>query len=156
MARLNVDGPSTTPSPREPPQPQLQEPSRGPGESWPTTRAATARARPQSAALLGRPCGGTQNTLKGTHNNTKLNYACDASVDACVSVICDRVPSSNASMAASKISNWGEGANLNQGLISTNPRGNSDFALMGSTSLFIKTCASKFKRPSIRGLSGRV
>ena len=30
-------------------------------------------------------------------------------------------------MAASKISNWGEGANLNQGLISTNPRGNSDF-----------------------------
>ena len=57
-----------------------------------------------------------------------------------MSVICDRVPSSKASIAASKISNWGEGASRNQGLISTNPRGNNDFALMGSTSLFIKTC----------------
>ena len=52
-------------------------------------------------------------------------------------------------MAASKISNWGEGASRNQGLISTNPRGNNDFALMGSTSLLMKTCESKFKRPSI-------
>ena len=52
-------------------------------------------------------------------------------------------------MAASKISNWGEGANLNQGLISTKPRGNNDFALMGSTSLLMKTCESRFKRPSI-------
>ena len=59
-------------------------------------------------------------------------------------------------MAASKISNWGEGANLNQGLISTNPRGNSDFALMGSTSLFIKTCESKFNCASIWGLAGCV
>ena len=48
-------------------------------------------------------------------------------------------------MAASKISNWGEGASRNQGLISTNPRGNNDFALMGSTSLLMKTCESKFK-----------
>ena len=93
---------------------------------------------------------------KGPQNNTKLNYACDASVDAWVSVICDRVPSSNASIAASRISSCGLGASRNQGLISTNPRGNSDFALMGSTSLFIKTCASKFKRPSIWGLAGRV
>ena len=59
-------------------------------------------------------------------------------------------------MAASKISNWGEGASRNQGLISTNPRGNNDFALMGSTSLLMKTCESKFKRPSIRGLAGCV
>ena len=56
-------------------------------------------------------------------------------------------------MAASKISSWGDGASRNQGLISTNPRGNSDFALMGSTSLLMKTCESKFKRPSISGVS---
>ena len=43
-------------------------------------------------------------------------------------------------MAASKISNWGEGASRNQGLISTNPRGNKLLARIGSTSLFIKTC----------------
>ena len=70
MSHLNVDGPSKTPIPREPPQPQRQEPSSGPGQSWARTRAATGRVHPQSAALLATQHKSPNQNMN--HTKTKL------------------------------------------------------------------------------------
>ena len=71
MARHKSDGPSKTPSPREPPQPQRQEPSSGPGQSWARTRAATGRVHPQSAALLATQHKSPNQNMN--HTKTKLS-----------------------------------------------------------------------------------
>ena len=72
-ARSKAGGHSTPPGPREPRRSPLQDPSRGPGQSWPTTRAATARVCPQSATLLIAPSETTRNIMN--HTKTKLRLA---------------------------------------------------------------------------------
>ena len=71
-ARRGVDGPSTPPSPREARRSPLQDGSRCPGQSWPTTRAAAARVRPQSAALLPTHEQHHNHTMNHTKTNLSL------------------------------------------------------------------------------------
>ena len=71
-ARSKADGASTPPSPREPRRSPLQDGSRGPGQSWPTTRAAAGRARPQSAALLATQHKSPNKNMNHTKTNLRL------------------------------------------------------------------------------------